>query len=400
MYIRTCVKASLLQVCAASQSASFTMRRGWMEFVLFALVFVLAYLNGANDISKGIATLVGSHVVRASTAILWGTLTTTLGAMAGVAITSGLLKTFSSGILSHPANSTMFPIAVALGAIGWILFATQTGLPISTTHALTGGIIGAALAQLGASGIAWQALLLKVALPLAFSPVASFAVAWLLFPIIRYALSGVNNYCLCLEVQQTQIVPLTVGQPIGVASALVSNQPSMQLVADKVETCERTVALSVVKLRLADSLHLLTSGLTSFARGMNDTPKIAALLVGTSLLGSMNTATFFGFVAIAMLVGSLLGGRRVLNTLSEKITAMDGLEGFTANFGASALVTAATFFGLPLSTTHVTTSAIVGIGVSSRGRANWYVVRDILLAWLVTLPAAAILAYTISLLLN
>ncbi|MCI0693689.1 inorganic phosphate transporter [candidate division KSB1 bacterium] len=371
-----------------------------MEFVLFALAFILAFLNGANDISKGIATLVGSHVIRASTAILWGTLTTTLGAMAGVAITGGLLKTFSSGILTHSSNSTTFPITVAIGAIGWIFFATQTGLPVSTTHALTGGIIGAALAQLGASGVLWQALLLKIALPLVLSPVVAFAMAWLIFPIIRRVLAGVNNYCLCLEVQQTQIVPLSIGQPVGVASAVVSNHPSIQLVTDKVETCERTVALSAIKLRFADSLHLLTSGLTSFARGMNDTPKIAALLVGNSLLGGMNTATLFGFVAIAMAAGSLLGGRKVLSTLSEKITAMDGLEGFTANFGASALVTAATFFNLPLSTTHVTTSAIVGIGVSSRGHANWHVVRDILLAWLVTLPAAALMAYTISLLFS
>lgn len=371
-----------------------------MEFVLFAVAFILAFLNGANDISKGIATLVGSHVIRASTAIWWGTLTTTLGAMAGVAIAGGLLKTFSSGILAHPANSTTFPIAVAIGAIGWIFFATQTGLPVSTTHALTGGIVGAALAQFGASGIVWQALLMKIALPLALSPVVSFAAARLIFPIIRRVFSGVNNYCLCLEIQQTQIVPLAFAQPPAVASAVISNHPSMQLVADKVETCERTVALSAVKLRLADSLHLLTSGLTSFARGMNDAPKIAALLVGTSVLGDGNMTALFAFVAIAMLAGSLLGGRRVLNTLSEKITAMDGLEGFTANFGASGLVTAATFFGLPLSTTHVTTSAIVGIGVSSRGRANWRVVRDILLAWLVTLPAAALIAYTTSLLFS
>jgi PiT family inorganic phosphate transporter len=169
--------------------------------------------------------------------------------------------------------------------------------------------------------------------------------------------------------------------------------PSIQVVADKAETCERTVSRSAIKLRVADSLHLLTSGLTSFARGMNDTPKIAALLIGTSLFGGANTITLFAFVAIAMTAGSLLAGRKVLNTMAEKITPMDGLEGFTANFGASTLVTAATFMGFPLSTTHVTTSAIVGIGVSSRGRANWTVVRDILLAWLVTLPTAAIIAY-------
>jgi len=371
-----------------------------LEFSLVVLVFVLAYLNGANDISKGIATLVGGKTLRPSQAIVWGTLTTTLGAMVGVAITGGLLKTFSSGILSHPAESINFPIAVAIGAMGWIFFATRTGLPVSTTHALTGAIVGTALAQLGAAGVVWQALVKKIALPLALSPLISFTLAWMIFPLIRRALAGVNNYCLCLEVQQTQLVPVTMMAQSSAAIGAITTPPSFQLVADKAEHCEQTVSRSGVKLRVADSLHLLTSGLTSFARGMNDTPKIAALLVGAALLGGASSAKLFVFVAIAMAAGSLLGGRKVLNTLSEKITAMDGIEGFTANFGASALVTAATFMGLPLSTTHVTTSAIIGIGVRSRGRANWQVVRDIWLAWLVTLPMAALIAYIAGFLLT
>jgi len=371
-----------------------------LEISLVVLVFVLAYLNGANDISKGIATLVGGKVIRASTAIIWGTLTTTLGAIIGVAITGGLLKTFSSGILSHPVTAITFPIAVAIGAIGWIFFATKTGLPVSTTHALTGAIVGTALAQLGAAGVVWQALIKKIALPLALSPLISFTLAWLIFPLIRRALAGVNKYCLCLEVQQTQLVPVTMLAQSSAAIGAITTPPSFQLVADQTEHCEQTVSRSSVKLRVADSLHLLTSGLTSFARGMNDTPKIAALLVGASLFGGANTTKLFAFVAVAMAAGSLLGGRKVLNTLSEKITAMDGIEGFTANFGASALVTTATFMGLPLSTTHVTTSAIIGIGVRSRGRANWRVVRDILLAWLVTLPTAALIAYIAGFLLT
>ena len=371
-----------------------------LEISLMILVFVLAYLNGANDISKGIATLVGGKVIRPATAIIWGTVTTTLGAIVGVAITGGLLKTFSSGILSHPAESIIFPIAVAIGAMGWVFFATRTGLPVSTTHALTGAIVGTALAQLGAAGVVWQALIKKIALPLALSPLISFTLAWLIFPLIRRALAGVNNYCLCLEVQQTQLVPVTMMAQSRVAIGAITTPPSFQLVADKAEHCEQTISRSGVKLRVADSLHLLTSGLTSFARGMNDTPKIAALLVGAALFSGASSTKLFAFVAIAMAAGSLLGGRKVLNTLSEKITAMDGIEGFTANFGASALVTAATFMGLPLSTTHVTTSAIIGIGVRSRGRANWRVVREILLAWLVTLPSAALIAYIAGFLLT
>lgn len=370
------------------------------EIILIVLVVGLAYINGANDISKGIATLVGGKILKPVQAVAWGTITTVAGALAGVAITGGLLKTFSSGILSQPLSNTAFPMAVTIGAAGWVLFATYTGLPVSTTHALTGGIIGAALAQIGGSGIVWAALIKKIALPLALSPVISFSLAWLIFPVIRYALASVNNYCLCLEVQQTQV--LTIPQAAGtVAVASTSLQPpSLHVIADQVETCEQTVSRSSVKLCVADSLHLLTSGLTSFARGLNDTPKIAALLIGTSLLGGEDTFKIFTLVASGMCIGSLCGGRKVLETMSGKITAMDGMEGFTANFGSSALVTAATFMGLPLSTTHVTTSAIVGIGVRNHGRANWKVVCEILLAWLVTLPTAAVIAYLVSFILK
>ena len=367
-----------------------------LEIILIVFVIALAYINGANDISKGIATLVGGKILKPAQAIAWGTITTVAGALAGVAITGGLLKTFSSGILSQPLSTTAFPMAVTIGAAGWVLFATRTGLPVSTTHALTGGMIGAALAQIGSSGIVWATLIKKIALPLALSPLISYSLAWLSFPLIRYALASVNNYCLCLEVQQTQLIPV---QQLAGTAAFVSTSsqpPALHVVADQVETCEQTVSRSGVKLRIADSLHLLTSGLTSFARGLNDTPKIAALLIGTSLLGGTNTFKIFFLVAIGMCIGSLLGGRKVLETMSGKITEMNGIEGFTANFGSSVLVAVATFLSLPLSTTHVTTSAIVGIGVRSHGRANWKVVRDILLAWLVTLPTAAVIAYLVS----
>lgn len=371
-----------------------------LDIVLVVFVFLLAYLNGTNDISKGIATLVGGKVLRPAHAMAWGTITTTAGALAGVAITGGLLKTFSTGLLSQPLQTTTFPLAVTIGAAGWVLFATVTGLPVSTTHALTGGIIGAALAQLGATGIMWTALLHKIALPLALSPLVSFAAAWLVFPLISRALAGANSYCICLEVQQTQIIPAYQLAGSVDANVVAPSRPEIQVVADKIEACEQTVSLSAVKLRLADSLHLITSGMTSFARGLNDTPKIAALLVGAALLEGQSTMKIFGLVAAGMCIGSLLGGRKVLETLSDKITAMNGVEGFTANFGSSALVTAATFMGLPLSTTHVTTSAIVGIGVRSHGRANWKVIRDIAMAWLVTLPTAAIIAYGMSIVLK
>ncbi len=364
-----------------------------LSLALVLMVLLLSYYNGANDISKGIATLAGSGTVKDRTAILWGTLTTLLGAFVAIGLTSALVRTFSSGIITSPITSSTFPLAVALGACGWLFIATTTGLPVSTTHAITGGLVGAGLALFGAEDIAWSLLLKKIVLPLAISPLVSFGLAQLLFPITRLALGNAQQYCVCMEVQHVAPVVLSGG------TLALRSTPS-EVIIDKNENCNRTVS-GPVKLNVLDGLHWLTSGLTSFARGMNDTPKIAALLIGvSSLYATVNIATLFGIVAFAMMLGGLLNGRKVLNTLARKITAIDPLTGFTANLGSAALIITGTFYGLPFSTTHVTTSAIVGISTRTQSGASWRVVRDILFAWLVTLPTAAVIAYVIGLVLK
>lgn len=361
-----------------------------LSLALFFMVLLLSYYNGANDISKGIATLAGSGTVKDRTAVLWGTLTTALGALVAIGFTSALMRTFSNGIVNATSTSAHFPLTVALGACGWLLIATTTGLPVSTTHALTGGLVGTGLALFGTDGIAWSALLKKIVLPLAISPLVSFGLAQLLFPLTRFALGNAQQYCVCMEVQHVAPVLLRGG-------TLALHSTPHEMIIDKNENCNRTIS-GPLKLNVLDGMHWLTSGLTSFARGMNDTPKIAASLIGFSIFSSAhNNAALFAVVALAMTLGGLFSGRKVLNTLARKITAIDPLTGFTANLGSAALIIVGTFYGLPFSTTHVTTSAIVSIGTRTQVGAQWKVVRDILLAWLVTLPAAAVIAYVIGL---
>jgi PiT family inorganic phosphate transporter len=146
-----------------------------------------------------------------------------------------------------------------------------------------------------------------------------------------------------------------------------------------------------------DTIHWISSGLASFARGTNDAPKIVAML----LLGSATTAwpsissqlVAFGGVAIAMGLGSYFGGRRVTEVLAEKVTLMDHSEGLSANLTTSGLVLASGTLGLPVSTTHVSSSAIIGIGLlKGMNNVRWATVRDMVLAWVVTLPASGLLA--------
>lgn len=140
-----------------------------------------------------------------------------------------------------------------------------------------------------------------------------------------------------------------------------------------------------------DRAHWLTSGATSFARGLNDAPKMVALiLAGAALTGDgISPTVWYAVVTAAMVAGSLYGGLRVTRVLAERVTTMDHREGFVANLVTAVLVGVGAWQGLPLSTTHVSTGAIVG---ASPRRANWRTVRGLLLAWMVTLPLAAALA--------
>jgi PiT family inorganic phosphate transporter len=138
---------------------------------------------------------------------------------------------------------------------------------------------------------------------------------------------------------------------------------------------------------ILDRLHYLSAGAVSFARGLNDTPKITALLLAASGL-ELNPSSGMVAVGIAMAVGGLLNARKVALTMSQRITPMNHGQGLTANLVTSCLVTTASTFGLPVSTTHVSCGSLFGLGAVNR-TAQWGVIRTIALSWLATLPLAA-----------
>lgn len=362
-----------------------------MTTVLIVLTLVLAFSNGANDVSKGIATLVGSGVTNYKRALVWGTLWTVAGGLAAAFASQGLVAAFSGkDLLAQPLTGHAFLISVAGGAILWLLAACLTGLPVSTTHAITGALGGAGIMAIRLGGIEWIALGKKFAMPLLVSPLLSMALMLLLFPLIRYTVGRFQKYCVCME--RGQGVCIRLDPNASAAVAVVEAPIWVQPIVGQSQECESEPAV-FLGINALDALHWLTSGLTSFARGLNDTPKILALGVAAASLAGLNQLEMYALVAFAMGLGSFWWGLRVTETLAAKVTPMSAEEGFSANLITSALVGFASYIALPVSTTHVSSGAIMGIGMRKGGKdIRWRTVKDMFWAWIVTLPAAAIFA--------
>lgn len=366
-------------------------------FFLIITVALLSFANGANDVSKGIATLVGSGITSYRKAIIWGTVWTVVGGLVASVFALELVRTFSAvGIVKSTVDLTQtFPTAISLGAFTWVIFTARTGLPVSTTHAIAGAICGAGIAAVGIDGITWSFLGKKIFLPLLFSPLLALGISWLMTPLIVKLSSRVKRYCLCLEVKEKVILQPSINESTATMSQ-TNMLPQTKLMASEKSNCEQALDSSH-KFEVLDILHWISSGMASFARGLNDAPKIAALALGAGALGAhLQISTSFLIVAIAMGAGSLLAGLRVTQTLSEKVTPMTPQEGFAANLTTSVLVTIASRFGLPVSTTHVSSGAIFGIGIKhGKETIKWKTVLEMVFAWIITLPIAAILAYLI-----
>ena len=364
-----------------------------ISLLAFALAFGLAFANGTNDVSKAIATLVGSGVTNYRSAIVWGTVWTVVGAGLAAYVASAMIKTFSHGLVqTGTIIGPTVTLAVLTGAIAWILFASRTGLPVSTTHALTGAIVGTGLIAFAGEGLIWAAIGKKIALPLLLSPFLALTLSLLIHPAIRALAKKWEGACLCVMPASRALVAIdTNGGTKTLFQATSLNQPIMAIPSQ----CDRA-GLQGLVVGL-DTIHWISSGLASFARGTNDAPKIVAML----LLGSTTAAwpstssqlTAFVGVAIAMGLGSYFGGLRVTKVLAENVTKMNHAEGLSANLTTSSLVLLSGSLGWPVSTTHISSSAIIGIGLLKGWKSvRWTTVRDMILAWVVTLPASALLA--------
>jgi PiT family inorganic phosphate transporter len=353
-------------------------------FVLLAVLFV-AYTNGANDNFKGVATLFGSGTTSYRKALAWGTLTTLAGSVTALVLSAKLVSRFSGKGLVPDAlvGDPEFVGAVAIGASLTVFLATWLAFPISTTHALTGALVGAGLVR-AHGDVHFAVLGAAFFLPLVASPLMAMVLALLLYPAAHWlrARAGIRReMCVCLN---REWVPVGIG-PDGTAS--LGNEKL------KLEACQERyqgTILSITAHGILDGAHYLSAGAVSFARGLNDTPKIVALLVAAQAMSLRGGMVLVGLV---MGLGAVLHARKVAETMSHRITRMNHGQGFSANLVTAALVIVASRFGLPVSTTHVSCGSLFGIGVVTH-QARWKTIASVLLAWVITLPIAAILAAT------
>lgn len=300
----------------------------------------MAFTNGSNANFKGVAALYGSGTASLKTALIVGNGFTFAGSLASYWLASGLLKSFGGrGILpDFVVQSPFFAASVALAASGTSFLATRLSFPVSTTHALIGSLAGCGLANsfLGASvaDIRWNNLISSFLSPLLLSPFLSIALTMVLFWVLS----------------------------------------SFRLVPDSKSTTR-------------DILHFGFAAAASFARGLNDTPKIVAILL---LLPEANQIASFLFVAFFILLGGLVDARNVAETLGKKIADLRPTEGLVASLVTSILVITASLKSLPVSTTHVSVGAIAGMGFVN-GKVRWAMLGEIFLAWITTVPCGFVL---------
>lgn len=363
-----------------------------MYILLFIIVVALAYVNGANDNIKPFATVYGSGVLSYRRAVAFATGAQVAGSVMSIVVAGTLIEAFSGkGFVPFEIVAmSSFLVAVGVGAVVAVGIATWLGLPISTTHSLIGGLIGGGLA-LAPADLSWVTLGVVFALPLVLSPVMAMMLVAVLYPILRSVRESWGVEANTRLVARPKVSAVAM-QSDGTLAA-VAGGVSLELDNDESPANEYIGSVFGINAqRVVDVLHLGSATSLGFARGLNDTPKILGILIAAHAVGGLNTRAALVLVAGAMALGGLLHSRKLANTLGHNITSINHGQGLLANTISSFLVILASLVGMPVSTTHVSSGAIFGIGIWT-GDANWAVVRTILLAWAVTLPVAAVTAY-------
>ena len=311
---------------------------------LTAVALIFDFFNGLHDSANSIATVVSTRVLSPQTAVIWAAF---FNFIAFLFFGLHVARTIGTGLIVPEMVDAQVVFGALMGAIAWNLITWWGGIPSSSSHALIGGLIGAGTAKGGISAIVWPGVFKTVG-AIAWSPLLGFALALVL-------MSGVS----WLIVQST---PFAVDR----------------------------------NFRL---LQLVSAALYSIGHGANDAQKtmgiIAGLLYAQGLLGSQFHVPLWVVLScqVAMALGTLLGGWRIVRTMGSKITRLNPMQGFCAETGGAVTLFLATWFGVPVSTTHTITGAIVGVGAARRVSAvRWNIAGSILIAWVLTMPAAAIIS--------
>ena len=323
--------------------------------ILIFLVIILAlafdFVNGFHDTANAIATCVSTRAVPPAVAIIMSAVLNFAGAM----ISTGVAKTIGGDIVqsANMVNEVVI-IAALIGAITWNLITWWFGMPSSSSHALAGGIIGSVIISVGFMGLNGYGIL-KIFLSLVLSPLAALVVGWLTLHII---------FAICHSLK-----PATVN-----------------------DNCNR--------------LQVVSAALMAFAHGSNDAQKsmgiITLALLSGGYIGALEVPTFVIILcALSMALGTSVGGWKIIRTVGGKIFRMQPVHGFSADLNSAVVIFGATLLHLPVSTTHVVSGSIMGVGAAQRVKAvHWDVARQMVTAWVLTIPATAVLGAVAYLILH
>jgi PiT family inorganic phosphate transporter len=318
--------------------------------LLLIVVIVLAvgfdYINGFHDTANAIATSVSTRALRPSHAILMSATANFVGALTGTAVA----KTIASGIATTPAgdDGQIIVAAALVGAIFWNLLTWRLGIPSSSSHALIGGLMGAVIAALGPTALNGQGIFDKVLVPLVASP----------------------------------ILGIVIGFGFMVVLLNVFQRAHPRVLNDRFRR-----------------LQVLSAAYMAFSHGSNDAQKtmgiITLALVTGGVLAEPTVPLWVILIAAsAISLGTAAGGWRIIRTMGQRVVKLDPVHGFAAETTAATIIFGASHFGMPVSTTHVISSAIMGVGSSDRFSAvRWGVAGNIIIAWILTIPASGVVAW-------
>jgi len=320
-----------------------------VEHVTLALVVVLVlavvfdYINGFHDTANAIATSVATRALRPLHAILMAATFNFVGAFAGTAVA----KTIGAGLVVEATTTQTVIVAALLGAIAWNLFTWYLGLPSSSSHALIGGLLGSTIIAAGTGALKTDGIVSKVLFPMVTSPLLGFSGAFVLMLILYWVFRNAQRKPMARGFRRLQVV---------------------------------------------------SAGYMAFSHGSNDAQKtmgiITLALFAAGVIPTVDVPPWVIVVAgSALSLGTAVGGWRIMRTMGHRVVELEPVHGFAAETTAATILIGTAHFGMPVSTTHVISSAIMGVG-SARGPkgVRWGVARTILLAWIVTLPAAGAVA--------